>query len=86
MKGEFIDSSGTRGRPRFENRTLNRTIQGKTIVFEPLSATHIQLRIQTPKWLYGTGSTAIFPDRTIRVTKKDAIKLAHWLLDTCSTP
>jgi hypothetical protein len=72
----FLDSSGTRGRPKIISHVVARTQQGKKIRFEQLNATHIKLTI------INDISTE---NRTIKINKNDGIALAHWLLDVCSS-
>ena len=75
----FIDAHAVRGKPKQTSRQLARTKAGKDIRFEPYNSTHISLKIPT----YNQMNSLYI--REIRVHKKDGIKLAHWLLDICTT-
>lgn len=75
-KNEFIDSSGTRGasfvKPIKKNLTSRNLPKGQSIQFEVNNKDTI------------TVSIPMTVARRIKVTKRNAIRLAHWLLDNCT--
>lgn len=70
----FIDSKGKIGKPKLTSKTVANSLEGKQIRFDLFNSTHITVR-----------SPARVKETIVRVNKKDGIKLAHWLLDKCTT-
>lgn len=78
MNRPFLDAHGKRGKPRLVSHSIGASKEGKKIRFELLNETHISLNIP----LYNQMNTPYV--KKVRITKKDGVRLAYWLLDECS--
>lgn len=90
MPKAFIDSHGIVGssfvKPLRKELTSRNLPKGQKIIFE--IGNKDTIRVSIPTYVVHTNiieETHIVP-RHINVTKKNAIRLAHWLLDNCSDP
>jgi hypothetical protein len=71
----FKDSKGTRGQSFVRPTSKTLSSRGNKVSFEARDSNTMTMIIpSTPKI------------RRVKVTKKNLIKLAHWLLDHCSDP
>jgi hypothetical protein len=83
----FIDSHGTRGasfiKPIKKELTSRNLPKGQSIQFMVHDEKNLQVSFPTYLVRVGIDEPTIVA-RNIKVTKRNAIRLAHWLLDNCT--
>ena len=83
----FIDSYGTRGssfvKPIKKNLPSRNLPKGQSIEFEINNKDTITVSFPTYLVRVGINEPTIVA-RHIKVTKRNAIRLAHWILDNCT--